>query len=1228
MAAFGGKNWQQRRARRMVWLRPLVALVLVAVPFFSSWLAFGLTGAQEKLASWSSLQLALSNFPLLKALVNNHPVLVVFVFMYLGALLRSKATTEKLHDRAFGEFNDNLFFRIQSPRSATGDGWTLDGGALPFLKPDTGARRKVWTALQQLTSEDIGDGRTWLPWSTPDIPQPLLWMIILGRPGSGKSRMVQEFARQLGQRALLGDPSKKWAGRWFSLGAWWRRIAWFLKRRNDDPWDAGLLHNSSFSSEALANWQPARPTLLWLDDPEPGAAEKWIATLAQQRTKWMHPVRLVICNQSMPEGLGHSIGQSEARCREIEAVPNPIPPQLLTASARFNAVDIRQLVRGISESISDRQKREHLQQLWKTENIDRLLAVTRGNPLLVELAIDWHRRHLKIADMSEDELLAERAQRVLTALAAAGVDGKNHQGRLALAAGTLVGPRAPKGPIQKAFGKTLPVGEELRNLVPSDTDFDPKLELPAIRPEMIGDAVVRAIIAIDDPEGNAGEIVKAGFKASPGGWLRAVERCGRKADELGRALDKKQPIEAGDLDGRSYLALAWMNLALYGHREPVELAETITDLITGSRDPAALREKLWTDFQERVVDDAAQRIASINAHSARLAGTDLATQVEADEDEDDIADPLHCFMRGKCIALIGGILRVAGQPTALAWDQTLAELAQLDWITNAAARRGISFWTDADGDCWTRSIAFVFAKEDVLDDDQVKQLHDWSLKLPFGAFEIKSLLRQGLAVRLAASPQARARSLAETALALAQPNSSVACAVAVDRVEAITSQVANLHDRDMQYERATAWGTLAFAQLSDPAASAISVNRVEAITSQAAYMQDRDMQLERANTRRLLAYFQKNDPVACAMAVDRVEAITSQAAYTHDRDMQSERAQAWRILAFAQQSDPVACATAVDRVEAITSQAAYMQDRDMQRERAEAWRHLAFTQKNDPVACARAVVRVEAITNQLAYLNDRGMQHERAQAWRHLAYTQKNDPVACARAVDRVKAITSQITYLHDRDMQYERAQAWRVLAFAQQSDPVACARTVDRVEAITSQITYLYDRDMQYERAQAWRGLAFAQQSDPMACAMAVDRVEAITNQLAYLNDRDMHYQRAQAWRHLAYTQKNDPAACARTVDRVEVLASQVAYQHDRDMQLERTHVWRFLAFAHRHAPEAYDRVIAKVRAIVAPWQPGARSPFHHDTIISEQLPEAAGYASSAAALPDPLVPIDRASA
>jgi hypothetical protein len=1206
MAKYGEKSWEDRREWRIVWLRPFVATFLALGPFLLSWLVIDQTKAQAKLADWPWLQLTLNEFAWAKPLVNDHPVIVIFVVMWLGALWRSKATAEKLHDRAFGEFNDDLFYRIQVPIAATAQGWTLNGGALPFLKPTTGARRKAWDALYTLVQEDVGDGRTVLPWSQPKAPQPLTWMIILGRPGSGKSRMVQEFAREIGRRELLGNPGQKWTARTLSWMAWLRSVAWFLARRPEDPWDAGRLSNT-VDKDAVSRWQPARPTLLWLDDPEFGVAQEWISTLSMYRSKWVHPVRLVICNQSVPDGLHIELNMPPGPMPDIGGAPMATPPAVLAASARFGRGDIRQIVTDISVPLANRQQREHMQELWRTENIETVLVVTRGNPLLVELALDWHRQGNDIHKMSEDNLLADRAQRVLAALAAAGL-GNEQSSRLALAASTLVGPHAATRPIVEIFGDFPLIGDQLRNLVPGDADFEPVDELPAIRPEMIGDAVVRAIIAAAVPEYNAGRVVRAGFKARPGGWLRAVERCGRKDDYLGRALQIVPDIDPSDLQTREQMALAWIDLALFGYREPVAIAETLTKLIADAAEPQKLRESLWERFQQRVSDDADRRTASIAAHLASADAGDAAQAEEPTEDE-DLVEPMHRFVRGKCIALVGGILRAAAQPPTLPWDAMMAELMHLKWTDAQIAMHGFRIWTEEDDWQWARSIAWVFAESEPLVDAQVEQLRNWHHSLAPSPFVNRKAIDAGVAWRLTTSMQSSAKAVMYSCLTHAHNKDPATCAAAVHRVEAITGQPVYLEDRDVQRVRALAWRHFADAQKVDPAACKAAAERVEAITGQPIYLHDRDMQHERALAWRYLADAQDDDPAACKAAAERVETITGQPAYLYDYDMQFQRAQAWLSLAHVYRNAPAACEAAVDRVEAITGQPVYLYDYDMQNVRAAAWRCLAYVQRNDPATCVASVDRVEAIAGQSVYLYDYDMQFQRASAWKFLASAQMDYAAACKAAVDRVEAITGEPLYLHDRDMQFQRAEALRVLTFAQKTDPAACKASVDRVEAITGQQVYLRDRDMQNDRAGAWRSLASAQLDDAKACKAAVERVEAITAQPDFLQDRDMQHERAQAWRSLAFVHRNAPAACEAAVDRVEAITAQPAYVDDHKVQYTRASAWRFLAHAQKNNATAYEEAIASLRTIIAPWLPGAKPPFQHDKQICEQFSEAVGY-------------------
>jgi hypothetical protein len=131
--------------------------------------------------------------------------------------------------------------------------------------------------------------------------------------------------------------------------------------------------------------------------------------------------------------------------------------------------------------------------------------VTRGNPLLVTLARTWLSDGFALEEMDPQRLLARRAERVFKGLQAAGLtdsrelmamaaitlaDGANRvRAEAALADGANRSPR-------DAFlvGVSLPTVHALLRIFPADAAEIRQDLVPAFRPEIIAEAVVRKVI--------------------------------------------------------------------------------------------------------------------------------------------------------------------------------------------------------------------------------------------------------------------------------------------------------------------------------------------------------------------------------------------------------------------------------------------------------------------------------------------------------------------------------------------------------------------------------------------------------------------------------------------------------------------------------------------------------------------------------------------------------------
>ena len=110
--------------------------------------------------------------------------------------------------------------------------------------------------------------------------------------------------------------------------------------------------------------------------------------------------------------------------------------------------------------------------------------------------------------MSEAALLTERIERIEYGFESAGLAGL--ESRLAIVVATLsaVDGRAPRQPIEAAY--PILRGRDLKGAFPAD--LPGRDWLPAIRPELVGDAFVRRVLSTIDPDQAPEKRAKGGHR--------------------------------------------------------------------------------------------------------------------------------------------------------------------------------------------------------------------------------------------------------------------------------------------------------------------------------------------------------------------------------------------------------------------------------------------------------------------------------------------------------------------------------------------------------------------------------------------------------------------------------------------------------------------------------------------------------------------------------------------
>lgn len=144
----------------------------------------------------------------------------------------------RLANRFAAAFNDEVL----TPIARQGGAWANEGEApflvLPWCLGEDGPRREAWKQLHQWVLRGSGLGRG----QGRQKVKLLSAAVLVGRSGSGKSRMAGEFGRFMARRDLLGGATPGATFYW-RLGVFVRRSLWSLMPRADDPWDAGVLRH-------------------------------------------------------------------------------------------------------------------------------------------------------------------------------------------------------------------------------------------------------------------------------------------------------------------------------------------------------------------------------------------------------------------------------------------------------------------------------------------------------------------------------------------------------------------------------------------------------------------------------------------------------------------------------------------------------------------------------------------------------------------------------------------------------------------------------------------------------------------------------------------------------------------------------------------------------------------------------------------------------------------------
>lgn len=496
----------------------------------------------------------------------------------------------RTHDRFFASFNDDVLQPVVSS-DATAD---RDGAApvfirLPWRLGETGVRREIWDRLWQWT-QSMGERRRWRPLQT-GYSKTYSVGFLVGRGGSGKSRLAAEFARTLDRRDMLGD-SNEWdarrpnGGARLAIGAYVRRTMPFGRPLADDPWDVGVLRNTSKVDqqdryiETLRTWRPRRPTLVILDDPGAGEAGRVHAALCEVAERARHPVCLLIVDQVVPAS-GPLAYDASDRCWKFDRFAAADPePFLLSASSWFGPKETREIAfaHGVLRDQTEAAK---------SEVRERLYPLTEGNPLLIELALEWIRDHGTLGGVTVPELRQARMRRVIDALARRGITVASQWTQLVLAA--MVGGAERKVVLdaireERVIGAVtdLPAVGDLQACFPAEDLQTGGSRIPPIRPDLLTAALIDALWERGDDVGEPEALIRAAFRIDPAMMLRR-QRFLVASKRLEPALARIDPENIAGITPLQW-AEAYADIAV--HAGPQDPERWTTDLFAARMETA------------------------------------------------------------------------------------------------------------------------------------------------------------------------------------------------------------------------------------------------------------------------------------------------------------------------------------------------------------------------------------------------------------------------------------------------------------------------------------------------------------------------------------------------------------------------------------------------------------------------------------------------------------------
>lgn len=1090
-------------------------------------------------------------------------------FEVFGSVFHRLDWLSWLQERFLATYNSDVLAEV-APAKPLDPFWGSGAEpALAWVRP-SGARLAAWSALGRFAKRGATDGR--MHWHGRPVVDgdyrdfAFRWTVLVGASGIGKSRMALEFARHLAKSEL--KESSKWRdrGRWLreSSEEYVRRVWPWATRHPAHPWDAGWIRptqsfaSTSVGSETALNiagshlkgldaWRPRRPTLLLLDDPRPGDAEAVIGALERNHSAFRFPVRLLIVDQALPLNLNikldsYAASGDLAPTGELKGVSTIVGFDgrvvFLEPGSRLDERDVRFLAAnlGLTGWPWDPPQTPETAAV-----LARFVHALHGNPLLIELGLRQVQGDARIGSIDEDLLLEEqvgRITRIVLAMALGGAETERHH--RALAAATLCGPLSGeattgvvfvngKHPILDICGDLDPgVWRRLFNLshdLPDDV-------IPPVRPETIGDAFVRHVLAHDCPlAGDVEGLIAAAWRTNAAGILRTVSRLGGRTDKLGSALALGPPSDVA-IDGVR-LAMAYAANAILVSRDAWtarggDAAPALASFVERVGQLTASEVRQVSGELARIVESSS-RLTVVRAWEGLVcisAATDRALQVGEASDLVQVLAAANIFLAGLRCAREERTPSFTMSEVVLQCASVVAHAIEKHVDAGSFEPMDLERWADDAAD-ELRNWVFLGIKHR----EEVCLLLDAFARRPLTGHEGFELSRTMAAVNLSREQGIQ--------------GDVTGCQRSVDGVNAIIDSTFAGREA-FEGQRAMVFVNLSAAHSahSDVAGCEQSLSRIDAIidprfSGNAALEESRACAL--ANLSK--AQSDHGDEAGCQQSLARVDRIVDPS-LTGNEFLERWRAVVVANVCKAQSDhcDVAGCQRSVAKLDAIIDPV-FTGRESFEVDRARAVVNLSYAQSShsDVLGCQQSTAKLDAIIDP-DLTGSEPLEEQRVMVVVNLSKAQSDhsDVVGCLQSVAKIDRIIDP-AFSGKEEFEAKRVMAITNLSAAQSehADALGCQQSVARLDAIIDP-EFAGKEAFEGPRSKSVVNLSWAQSkhSDTFGCQQSAAKLDAIILP-AYAGREAFEELRTKAVANLSYAQSShgDAPGCQRSVARLKAI-------------------------------------------------------------------------------------------